>query len=89
MKLASPHLKEDWVKEEVPGLGAAGRVCDQALSDEIFLLLVLQGLDALFDDLLGDGAAGVAAGDLQGRRLQGAHPEGEDVDGWGEGDRLV
>ena len=45
----SPHLKEDWVKEEVPGLRAAGRVCDQALSDEIFLLLVLQGLDALLD----------------------------------------
>ena len=45
----SPHLEEDWVKEEVPGLRAAGRVCDQALSDEIFLLLVLQGLDALLD----------------------------------------
>ena len=49
VKRAFPHLKEDWVKEEVPGLGAAGRVCDQALSDEIFLLLVLQGLDALLD----------------------------------------
>ena len=48
-KYASSHLKENWVKEEVPGLGAAGRVCDQALSDEIFLLLVLQGLDALLD----------------------------------------
>ena len=48
-KQASSHLKENWVKEEVPGLGAAGRVCDQALSDEIFLLLVLQGLDALLD----------------------------------------
>ena len=88
-QLQTRHLEQHGVEEEVASLGPLRRVLDQTLPDEVPLALVLQRLDALLDDLLGDGAAGVAAGDLQGRRLQGAHPEGEDVDGGGEGDRLV
>ena len=41
------HLKQYRVEEEIPGLRSAGRIGDEALSDEILLLLVLQGVDAL------------------------------------------
>ena len=37
------------MEEEIPGLGPACRICDQALPDEILLLLVLQRVNALLD----------------------------------------
>ena len=43
----------DLVEEEVSGLGPQLRVLDQTLPDEVLLALVLQGLDAFLDGLLG------------------------------------
>ena len=80
------------MEEKVPGLGPEVRVFDEALLDEVLLALVLKRLDALLDSLLGHGAgaAGVAVvGDLEGRRLQGAHPKCEDINGGSEGDGVI
>ena len=80
------------MEEKISSLGPEVRIFDEALFDEVLLALVLQRLDALLYGLLGHGAgaAGVAVvGDLEGRRLQGAHPEREDVNGGSEGDGVI
>ena len=80
------------MEEKISGLGSEIRILDETFFDEVLLTLVLQRLDALLYGLLGHGAgaAGVAVvGDLESRRLQGAHPEREDVNGGCESDGVI
>lgn len=76
------HFEEDRMKEELPRAWSTERVNLQTLSNEIFLLGVVQRLYGFPDVVVGDDRAAVAVAlNFQRGHFQSAHPERINVDG--------